>query len=182
MKQQSGLTLLEVLATITIFFIVIGIGYAMFSTFQLFMETSEERYSSHTDQNITVNTITKELVDSEVLYYLSSTNEIELRFKPYTSGPKSLVYNEQEGTLTLYESTTTDIENFTRDSAMVLFENIQGFVLSEHQGSPVMTQGLLSNLNLYELSITFEEIKPKVNGGQSINTKDVSIIIKPFQR
>jgi hypothetical protein len=182
MKQESGLTLLEVLTTITIFFIVIGIGFAMFSSVQLFIATSEEKYNRHSDQNITVNTITKELVDSEELYYTSSVSETELRFKPFTANTtKSLVYNQQENTLTLYESSSSNIEDFTRDSGYVLSENVQNFVLNEHQGSVVNEQGLLGHDILYELTVTFEEIKPKVNGYTMTNQKAVSIVIKPFQ-
>jgi Tfp pilus assembly protein PilV len=182
MKQESGLTLIEVLTTITLLFIVLGIGFAMLSTVQLFMNTSEEKYNSHSDQNIAVNTITKELADSEELYYTSSIGEAELRFKPFTTNTvKSIVYNQEAETLTLYESSSSDIENFTRDSSLILSGSVISFAFNEHQGSTVTVQGLLSNDRLYELALTFKEINTKVNGNQTTHEKEIVIVIKPFQ-
>ncbi len=181
MKRESGLTLLEVLATITIFLIVIGVGFAMFSSLHLFVDISKEKYNSHSDQNITVNTITKELSDPVELYYTSSIDEVELRYKPFsTQTAKSLVFNKAFDTITLYESSSQDVSSFTRGSGLILSENLKGFVLKHHNGLDVSVQGLLEMNQLYELVLTFNRYKPNVNGSSTSSPEEVSIIIKPF--
>ncbi|MFD1736020.1 prepilin-type N-terminal cleavage/methylation domain-containing protein [Bacillus salitolerans] len=181
MKSEKGLTLLEILVTITVFFIVVGVCFTMFSTVNLFVNTSEEKFNRHTDQNLTINSITKEIADPVELYYSISPIQ-ELRFKNYKGDVKSIRYEATTHTLSFVSSSSNDIMSFNDSQIFVLSENVSNFVLTDQNGGSVPTEVILDSDVLYSLRLTFQSIKPNANGTEEIRTNEVTINIKPFKQ
>lgn len=179
MDKEKGITLIEVLAAITIFFIVIGVCYSVFSSVNLFVRTSEENYNRHTDQNFTIHMITKEMADPVELYY---TQNRELRFKNFKGEIKAIRYEASTQKLSMVSSSSTTIESFSDRESLVLSENITNFLLTDQNGNPIPTDVLLDTAEMYRLSIAFQTSKPNQSGTKTSQIDEVTIHIKPFKQ
>jgi prepilin-type N-terminal cleavage/methylation domain-containing protein len=105
MNNNKGLTLLEVLATITLITVVLAVGMALLSNVNFEFRKTGDRSQFNRQMNDSLNVISKHLTDcSEV--YLMSANEIRMITGEGTTTQylyKTLVADVTAGTLTLYE-------------------------------------------------------------------------------
>ncbi len=90
MKSEKGLTLIEVLASVTILSILMGAGFMLFTSVNSLYNNSAQKQSGDSKVSFTLNTISKELA-APVETYLASVNE--LRFKTLEGNYQALVYN-----------------------------------------------------------------------------------------
>jgi prepilin-type N-terminal cleavage/methylation domain-containing protein len=128
MKNERGLTLIEVLATITISSIVLAVGFMLFSSVNGLFNNTVQKSTDNTSINAVIDTISRELADPVALYYINSATGSELRFKTFDNRYMALVYVKSTKSLTLVKSdspsTTQDITAFTFQTPKVLATNI----------------------------------------------------------
>ncbi|KRE93179.1 hypothetical protein ASG89_06650 [Paenibacillus sp. Soil766] len=110
MKNQRGLTLIEVLATLTISTVLFGVVLMLLSSTSLQSKSSGEKYNADAEIRRTMDSISKEISDSNQAYV--TTNE--LRYVTYASGSKevkSLYYDGVATTLSMYVFKTANIQD-----------------------------------------------------------------------
>lgn len=156
MKNEKGLTLIELLGAITIFFIVIGVIYGLFSSVRLYVNQSEDIYT-------TKSTIT--LTESIITDYLSAP--IELSYNP----------NAQELTFKTFDYQSYVLQ-FDQSAHMIKL--FQGTDIIASIGDITKIE-VTENNQLYYLSITYEVRKSNVHGAETVSDKKVTYTIKPFQ-
>lgn len=178
MKSEKGVTLIEVLTALTILFMVMGIGYGLYSSVHLFYKQSQENSTSQMEETIIVNTLTREL-DDPVTLYLASNNE--LRFKTFEGKYKSVYFDSSLKTIFLNESNTLDLVNFTVDDSNALSNKVIDFKFNDETGNHFTPPVNLPNDRIYSLDITIETNKPRVNGESTIENRSINISIKPFK-
>ncbi|HEY0827404.1 MAG TPA: prepilin-type N-terminal cleavage/methylation domain-containing protein [Bacilli bacterium] len=122
MNNEKGITVLELLTSLTILTILMGAGFMLLTSVNSLWDNSAQKRSDDSKINLTLNMISRELA-TPVEMYMPSANE--LRFKTFAGKYKSLVYTPASQTLTLKESTdATAIENGTYVARATLADTI----------------------------------------------------------
>jgi prepilin-type N-terminal cleavage/methylation domain-containing protein len=110
LNNERGLTLIEVLATLTISSVLLGVVLMLLSSTSLQAKTSGEKFNADAEIRTTMDTIAKEISDSNQAYAASN----DFRYVTYTSGTKvvkSLYYNAADQTLTSYLYNSANIQD-----------------------------------------------------------------------
>lgn len=115
MNNQKGLTLLEVIATLTISMVVLGVAFLLYGSVNQLFHSSSQTYNDKASMNLTMNTIAKRLTDANKAVYISGNNELR-----FTNGLNyySLWFATGSSTLTLYSfsddgDNTNNVSGFT---------------------------------------------------------------------
>lgn len=202
--NQKGLTLIEVLAALTITVVVIGAATMLLSSINLEWNSSTNTYNYNSDVDLAMTTISKNLTHCNAIYTFntSSGRTKEWRLKTGEGATaagvgiyryKSLVYTTQvingasKGILTLYEissaqfsSNTTAIDYTTSanySNKLVLADNLSATT------APTLTNNNadVSSLHKGELvtvMLPFQYIRAQVNKIPVVEDKSKTITIK----
>jgi hypothetical protein len=178
-NNEKGVTLIEVLTAVTILFIVMGIGFGLYSSIYLFYNQSKDNNINQLEETIIVDSLSRELEDPVDLYLAS---ENELRYKTFDGKYKSVYFDFSSKSVTIYKSITEDFVHFTKDESFPLSNKVIAFKLKDETGNDQFTiqSNLLMN-KIYVLSLTLEQTKSRINGTSTIVNKSVDITIKPFE-
>jgi Tfp pilus assembly protein PilV len=154
MRNQKGLTLIEVLATLTISMVVLGVAFLLYSSVNQLFHSSSQTYNDKASMNRTMNTMAKELTDATKFVYFSGQEELR-----YTNGSSyhSLWFDADAGTLTLYrfgEGRSTVEEDFS-DAGITLATNAAWY------SKPIRLSDIVNEINYMLLEDT-----PGPTGGQ----------------
>jgi prepilin-type N-terminal cleavage/methylation domain-containing protein len=193
MKNQRGLTLIEILATITITTIILGVGFMLFASINGLFNNTVQKYADNTSINAVIDTISREMADPVALYYLTTANGSELRFQTFDNRYMALVYDQNSKSLSLAKSTSTnttqDITAFTfLTPSKVLSDNVMAdaansssaFTVINNATSNALATGtsyMAANLNTVNLTVKFEVIAFTPNGGKKIAYKPYNVIV-----
>lgn len=175
MSNEKGVTLLEVMAAVTILTFMTSAAIMLFSAVHFLWNNSVQKQSDQFQTNFVVYTISKEMAATTEIYYAADN---ELRFKTWPSEgiPKyeALIYSAADRSLTLYNlNHTTELQNVgSYAEKMRLATNIQAFSVKNAVGTPLSTAppAHLKNGELISVSVTFENARITVNG-QKMKTK-----------
>ncbi|CAN7571967.1 prepilin-type N-terminal cleavage/methylation domain-containing protein [Paenibacillus sp. LjRoot153] len=170
MKNERGLTLIEVLATLTISTVLLGVVLLLLSSTSLQSKTSGEKYNVDAEIRKTMDTIAKEISDSNQAY--AATNDF--RYVTYASGSrqvKSLYYDAAAKTLKMYVFKSANIQDNVTLATPGIYEYQRD--LSSHvtgvQYLPIVgtspLSGNLSGGSAFRIVLTFTFQRSKLFGG-----------------
>jgi prepilin-type N-terminal cleavage/methylation domain-containing protein len=181
MNNEKGLSLIEVLASIVIFSLVIGVGIMLFSSVQSLWNHTNEKQDSQHNINLTLHTIKKELAGAvEIYYHIGSTHK-ELRIKPFkeNSDYTSIFYDGGTHTISLYQiSSSSDFAESTTpyaspgeyskviDLADDLMDDFFAFQVIDESGSELSDNTYWQNGELVKVELTFTITRKATQGGQ----------------
>jgi prepilin-type N-terminal cleavage/methylation domain-containing protein len=192
MKNEKGLTLIELLAAITISSILLGVSYSLFSSMAQVAQNSSQQFADNSSINKTMDTIARQVSISSQIVYHSSNNELRYKMgKLY----KSILYSASANTLTLYDfsndgNTSNDDSHFKSGSinktansnlytnAMVLSTNISKVSYIKSDGTTAIASTPLTDGEQFTVTISFVTNLIKINGGTSTKTVDRSATLK----
>jgi prepilin-type N-terminal cleavage/methylation domain-containing protein len=92
MRNQRGISLLEVLASLTLLSVVLGVAFLLFGSVNSLFSNTAQDYTDKTDVRTAMNTISGQMADATSVRLNSAT---ELRFRTFTMTPlqaKAIVY------------------------------------------------------------------------------------------
>jgi prepilin-type N-terminal cleavage/methylation domain-containing protein len=190
MQNDRGLTLIEVLASITIASVILGVGFMMFSSVSGTFNNSIHKTQDNNSISSVINAISSELADPTELYLLT---ENELRFKNSKDEFKALVY-ENANSLALYTLDSSDasktIISYPYSAILakkVLATNIKkdpnipnalsAFIVQNSSSVPIqapMNNPITEN-GLFNILITFEISKITSNGAKTTSYKPLTV-------
>lgn len=177
MKNERGLTLIEVLATLTISTVLLGVVFMLLSSTSLQSKSSGEKYNVDAEIRKTMDTIAKEISDSNHAY--AATNDF--RYVTYVSGTrqvKSLYYDAAAKTLSMYDFNSSTIQDSVTLATPGIYTNQR--VLTSHvtglQYLPTVgNTPLFGNLiggSAFRMVMTFTFQRSKMFGGfENYNVK-----------
>jgi prepilin-type N-terminal cleavage/methylation domain-containing protein len=180
MNNQRGLTLIELLATITISSIVLGVGFMLFASVNGLFNNTVQKSADNTNINTVIDTISRELADPVALYYLTTANGSELRFQTFDNRYLALVYDKTQKNLSLAKSTspntTQDLIALTLQTYKVLATNVMADDTNTSSAFSVTPSAFVNNtsittaatLKTVNLTITFKETTITSNGAKTI--------------
>lgn len=173
MNNEKGLSLIEVLAAIVIFSLVMGVGIMLFASVQSLWSNTQEKQSSQHNINLTLHTIKEELAGAVEVYYHNGSAYKELRIKPFglNSEYSSIYFDTTERTISLYRLQNTT--NFTGSFTPVTNPGEYAKVID--LADDLNNFEVLIQTQLITLDLTFEKITKTAQGG-SINSSDTFTI------
>jgi prepilin-type N-terminal cleavage/methylation domain-containing protein len=203
-NNQKGLTLIEVLAALTITAVLIGAATMLLSSIYLEWNTSTNTYNYNSDVDLAMTTISKNIAHCNAIYAFNTssgpTKEWRLKTGEGATAAgvgiyryKSLVYTTQiingtsKGILTLYEissaqfsSKTTAIDYTTStnySNKLVLADNLSA------SSAPTLTNNSadissLQNGELVTVMLPFQYIRAQVNKVPVVEDKPKTFTIK----
>lgn len=165
LKDEKGITLVELMAALTIFALVIGVAITVFSSINFEWNSSSQKYVNDNKTTFAMDTLTQNLVSASKIIYI---NNNEFRFKS-EKNYKALVLNNNS--LILYTFTdTTNFANtsfsYTNNTALYskpisLADNVALATIT--MPTPVIQDG-----EVFSISITFNNRKVNVWGASSV--------------
>jgi prepilin-type N-terminal cleavage/methylation domain-containing protein len=196
MRNERGLTLIELLATLTITSIVLGVGFMMFTSTNGLFSNSIQKSKDTISMNTVINTISRELADPVKLYLFSAD---ELRFQTLDNRSMALKYDKTNKKLSLEQSTVPgqDITSptFAASPGKTLATNLSvnsansaaAFVVYRRDNSTGLPVGtvipndpVIKDRLLY-ISLFFEVTTIKPNGNRVTDYPKVILNIALFQ-
>ncbi|KIL42459.1 hypothetical protein SD70_00690 [Gordoniibacillus kamchatkensis] len=183
MKGERGITLLEVLAAVTIMAMVTGVAIMLFSSVMALWNNSAQKQADSFHTNFTMNTISRELADATEIY-VASANELRYKTSPYAGAPRygAFIYSASGHTLTLYDITGTSNIQATGTYAkrMTLADNVQSFAAKNAGGTALSTSppAYLNHGELFIVSVTFENATITANGQKVTTNQTIDAKIK----
>lgn len=127
-RNQKGISLLEVLASLTLLTVVLGMAFLLFgSVNQLFNHTALD-YTDKNDLRTTMNTISDQMIDAVAVHLYNGS---ELRFMTIDNNLnkqfRAIVYSSTEQSISLYSSTdaTENLSSGTYTLSRILAENVE---------------------------------------------------------
>lgn len=178
---QKGVTLVEVLAAITILAFTVGVGFMLFSSVNSLWSNSVQKQSDDSNVNLALNTITRELSEPVEVLVLPD----ELRFKTYSGEYKRLTFNASQKLLQLEKATgASDIYSGSYTLLHKLADNAAGFSVEDASEVPIpgsSPNNYLSDGQLIRLIITFEYTRKGSNGADYTTNKEIEAAVKLFK-
>jgi prepilin-type N-terminal cleavage/methylation domain-containing protein len=178
MKNQRGLTLIEVLATITISSIVLAVGFLLFTSVNGLFNNTVQKTTDDKRINTVIDTISRELADPIAICYIESAIKSELRFQTFDHRYMALVYDQTAKSLSIAKSkspdTIQDITAFAYETPKVLATNIMTDETNSGYAFAATGTGLSPNIALtaidiktVNLGITFQKTTFTPTGGKT---------------
>jgi prepilin-type N-terminal cleavage/methylation domain-containing protein len=196
MRNERGLTLIELLATLTISSVILGVSFMLFTSANGLFSNSVQKSKDTVSKNTAINAISKELSDSVKLYLYSAN---ELRFQTLDNRSMALKYDKTNKKLTLEQSTVAgqDIASltFATSPLKTLATNLsvnganstQAFAVYRRDNSTALPVGtiipddLLIKDRLIYIWLFFEAATIKPNGTRVPTYEKVILNIALFQ-
>jgi prepilin-type N-terminal cleavage/methylation domain-containing protein len=190
MKNERGLTLIEMLATITISSIVLAVGFMLFTSVNGLFNNTVQKSADDSSTNQVIDTISRELADPvAIYYYIKSATQSELRFRTFDNRYMALIYDKSSKRLSIAKITSLDITdlNLTFPNPKVLASNIAAdsantglpFIVNNKAGTALTSNTLFTaaNLKTLNLSITFQKATVAPNGGKILTYSTKNTIV-----
>jgi prepilin-type N-terminal cleavage/methylation domain-containing protein len=173
LKSEKGITLIEVLAALTILSIVFGVGFMLFFSINKYWDSSTTRFNYKQEATRTVNTINEYLADCEEVWYGITSTKKELRIVTGVGEGdyifKTVIWEENESTIsisTLSGATRLNFNDptlsFTLTDTIVLSTHVHGMVVgldTDDDGTEInewTTNTHKANGELLEFSVTID--------------------------
>lgn len=166
MNNQKGLTLIEVLAALTVASVVLGVASMLLFS----MNDNWGRSISNRELNVNIDqtmlSLTQNMTDTVKAYYTINGAIQDLRIKTgsglNTYNYRSIQYDSTSRTVTIYNisnptETDNQITGGTLENARTLSDNVTAFTVSSEGSSN--TNFIKKNGELIEFNITFEYTK-----------------------
>lgn len=173
MKNARGMTLIEVLAAVTILAIVLGGATMLVTSIYSGWNNSRQSYSDDSDISQVINRMTSALSDCKQVSML--TNELRCGHSDgsytsfvYSAADHSLTQQSMNSSLAVTRSFVLTTIAAEAPAAVELSNNV---VSSVHQVGKVFTNGQLVNIRL-----TFLPSRVTVSGSQAALPNDVRIL------
>lgn len=182
MRNEQGLTLIELLAALAISTIALSTAYMLFNAVYGLWYNTEETYKDASSIQRIEQAITQELADPVSLYYIHDTpDQKELQFQTFDGTFKSLMYDMDSKTLSLYHlPDATSLPETERENHAELAE-ISEFHLRNEDGTLIDASGALPEDERLSIEIGIAETHFRTNGESTVRTKTVNIPVRPFQ-
>ncbi len=183
-RNERGLTLLELLAAMTIGAVVLGTAMLLMGSLNHLYMTSTQNYQDNTDIKRTLRTISARLADSNAA--AAANGGTELRFRSGDS-MQAVVFDAASRTLTVFTFNGTksqfDSPSLSRTSNPELYAN--PYVLAEHvrgmrvsAGGSAWTAGPAATGQLLQVEIRFERKRIDARGRQEAYEAPKTITVK----
>ncbi len=164
LQNQRGLSLLEVLASLTLLTVVLGVAFLLFGSVNSLFNDSAQDYTDKTDLRTTMNTISDQMADATLVRLHNAT---ELRFRTFemtSLQARAIVYNAVDRTISLYLSTDAsfDLSTGAFTQQQVLAENVEP---NTAQAIPAFTVSNVTSGNSVDLAIgdTLEDVLIRIS-------------------
>lgn len=193
LRDNRGVTLMELLAGVTVSFFVLAVAFALFMSMHHTVETGTQRYLDQSAAGATLNRLAAELSDATAVVHFAALGELR-----YTTGSvvRALVFDPGAKTLTLYEfsegqppavklanmadptiSLAEDPELYAKPRALPAVVTAVAF--ADEQGNPLSGTPLGEGA-LIRISVTFEYYEVKMNGTRVPVTRTAETTVKLF--
>jgi hypothetical protein len=135
MRNEKGISLLEVMASVVIMTLVASVGIALFYAVNSMSTRTKEQGTYDSMKNLTTNTILRELSDATEIYVQSAG---VLRWKKYDGTYEMLSYDSVAKSLNMYRITgATDVTNGTASLYLQLATNVNSFSVQDTTAIPL---------------------------------------------
>jgi type II secretory pathway pseudopilin PulG len=121
MRNDRGITLIELLATLTITTLVLGVGFILFSSYYGLFNNSMQKSSDNISINSVIDTISRELADPVSMYYQDNGSTVELRYQTFDNHFRAFIYEKASNSLSLAQLSNTDLAS---PSYMTPYKNL----------------------------------------------------------
>jgi len=177
LRNDRGVTLLELLLGTAVSLIVLGVAIALFASIHHTSEAGIQRYLDKSSEDAVMNLLAAELSDATAAFRHAALNELR-----YTNGSaaRSLVFDPGAKTLTLYEfsegapfqtklanlinasvSLANNPELYTKGRAFPA--RVTAVAFTDEEGDP-LPDGTLGGGTLIRIEVAFEQYEVKMNG------------------
>jgi hypothetical protein len=195
MNNDKGISLLEVLASLTLLTVVLGVAFLMFGSVNRLFHHTAQNYSDKTELRTTINTISDQMADAVAVRLHSGA---ELRFRTFDmidgdGKANAIVYSPIDRSIALYTSSNSsdDLTTGTFTIRHMLAENVEPNVTSSTPafavqkytgGSPDPWSNLSTGITLIDgamirITANFALKKIGTNNQQSITYKQIEAVV-----
>ncbi|MCC2685282.1 MAG: hypothetical protein K0R75_2181 [Paenibacillaceae bacterium] len=178
MRNEKGISLLEIMASVVIMTLVVSVGIALFFAVNSMSTRTKEQGTYDSMKNLTTNAILRELSDAVEIYIPSSG---VLRWKKYDGTYEMLSYDSVAKSLDLYHITgSTDITNGTPSLYLQLSTSVNLFSVQDSTAIPLPAGTHYLTGQSYQIELVFD--KTITNGTvKTTTTQTVSLPLKLFK-
>jgi hypothetical protein len=177
MRNERGISLLEVMASIVIMTLVVSVGIALFYAVNSMSTRTKEQGTYDSMKNLTTNTIMREISDAVEIYVESADI---LRWKKYDGTYGMLSYDSTAKSLGLYHITgATDVTNGTASLYVQLSASVNTFSIQYTSAIPIPAGTRYLTGQSYQIQLVFD--KAITNGTvKTATTQTVTLPLKLF--
>jgi hypothetical protein len=175
MRNERGITLIELLATLTITTLVLGVGFMLFSSFNGLFNNSIQKSSDNISINSVHDTISRELNDPVSLYYQDNGSTVELRYQTFDNHYRAFIYDKASNSLSLAQLSNTNLASPSYLTPYkILASNLKAdvsntgsaFYVNEATNTSVLPSGPITS-SLINIWIRLELTTITSNGGST---------------
>jgi prepilin-type N-terminal cleavage/methylation domain-containing protein len=182
MKNERGLTLIELLATITISAIVLAVGFMLFTSVNGLFNNTVQKSTDNTSINAVLDTISRELADPVALSYSTTAVGSILRFQTFDNRYMALVYDKAAKSLSIAKSTdpstAQNVTAFNYQTYKILAANVMAdatnssFAFTATRTDPSLislptTALTATDIKTVNVSIAFQKTTFTPSGGKT---------------
>jgi len=153
-KDEKGITLVEILAAITIFFMIIGAIFTVLLQADSFLDEKLDQYIKEGDTDRT-KMVVLEMTSNVV--ELKYTQGEEIIIRSLNNECFSLRRNSEQQSLHYYSSQCNDVENFSYGNGNLLLKEINSIRLFEHGEKELKEGKHLALSSSLQMKITGKE-------------------------
>jgi prepilin-type N-terminal cleavage/methylation domain-containing protein len=177
MKNEKGVTLIELLAAVALFSLLMSTGFFLFSALNTLWYNSVAKNDFQARVSLATSLVTNEMADA-VSFYMPSQNE--LRFRTFTGQFKMLYYDAASRSLLLKES--SDATNLTDGTYEVAFsvEGVTGFSVCDENEVAFHPPARGENGELFYIKLSFEKVMVRSDGEREVASVTHPIALKLF--
>jgi prepilin-type N-terminal cleavage/methylation domain-containing protein len=194
MRNERGLTLIELLAALAISTLIIGASVMLFTSVNQMFNDKAQNFTDESQAELAINTIAKELSGASAVIYFNSRNELRIKSAIGQNRYYSLIYSSGNKHLTLYDFAGPDADFL--DPAISISSNAGKYTrarqLAQNMGDPPKYRWMKSDYTLdhltantvyrggelLELTLRFPFERVLGSGKRELSIKDYTTRIK----
>ncbi|MCI3922533.1 prepilin-type N-terminal cleavage/methylation domain-containing protein [Paenibacillus sp. TRM 82003] len=174
LRNESGLSLIELLAAITISAVVLGTAMLVMGSVNHLFLTSTQRYHDNTDLKRTMRTLSTRIADSNAIVVFDEG--AELRFRNGNSAT-AVLFDETNKTLTMYDFIPANPDDFS-NGGISLAANSDAYTNPYELADTVQAVSYSIAEPLVRVTITFEQARVSVRGQRSPEPQEERFTVK----
>jgi|GEM_PF-2308038 len=140
--SEKGMTLVELLAAITIFSFLIGIIFTVFFQTDTFFGQKFDQYIEEGDLDRVKMTIYEVTSNVKEFYYTSGE---ELKIQSLNQECHSIRVNSEQNALYHYKSSCEDLNQFTYENGSLLLKDVNRIQVFEQRTNDELESGVISD-------------------------------------
>jgi prepilin-type N-terminal cleavage/methylation domain-containing protein len=191
MRNERGLTLIELLAALAISTVILGASVMLFTSVSQMFNNKVQNYTDEAGAELALNTIAKELTGASEVIHFPGADVDELRWESDTSQNhyRSLIYTSGSNQLILYDFTGSDadfkdttINKATHPERFTRPRPLAHNVISVPIYNNLPPRTVVSNGALLELAFTFQFERVAASGKRDTFNKEYTTQVKLIRK